>query len=1243
MLSTQATRSNFRDFGTPAAGTWFGRGRTPDHRGRRVTVEVHGMGITIRDLAGAVVDSFGRTGKFWFIPEAAEAAARAAADEHAAQAAARNAERNAERDAAQLAELATRPVPAHATWVFDSVTGARVGYATQYGVVPLPAVEPTPAAPAPVVIVPCGGRKAPGLLPAGEKYVGSYHLQTRKAAAAIAARTGARVLVLSALYGLLELGDPVHDYNLRMGEPGSVTAGRVAEQAAALGITDAMVTVIAGKAYADVVTAVWPHAVRVLDGTNGMPHQMKRMSEIVRGEWSPAASAASAVPPLFGADLVAPPALELSRAADLRRGDVLAPGTFGVAGADPVLVIATPVAAGDEVALMVRPLTFPGRGKYVAVPADYGVDVTGHDELPASIATAPTEYPLPPVDQAERVALVARVDAGELEYVPAAELRAGDLVAPGGFGPWNRVDTITVTADPVYCDQVAGVARYDVATVVNLPRGPGPETRGALSAASFVPVVARGPVADELGGRVDIQRGDVLTVSLVSGVDVSLAWRAEEGDYRVTVIQHGSAQLVERPRHFDDEQLARQHARGMVISYRTTGEKITARLDTTRRVTPTGDSMTGVRACRANQSSTVAHDGDVSASPDSERHETEGPDMPITTATAITGPGADRAIFCGACKGWHICGAQVSACHNLPTRNREVIDLDGVTRWNTREQAQAAGVEYTRRADAAADAEHAPARAVRPAPGPDFTARYAEYTAAAMLDAIGDAIAHPDARFPADIDPNVLGCLEDAGMAFAGRPTNRGLARYTEERGTPTPTAPAPTPTPVTPAAAAQVAAPTVVMVAPARGVPGGPVAAELREDNPGESTVRVIYLHSRTSAWVARRRILAPDAAPADVTPPPAPAATVEDVQPTLFGDPEPTPAAPSTDLVRAAPCRTDVRSRAGRPDLHTDALPFTGGAGVVDPVDLGAYDVVLVNTSAGKDSMALLTALVELARAQGVDVRDKLLAVHCDLGRVEWAGTADLAAEHAATYGVPFVKVAKETDLLQQVRQRKLNLTAKAAKLTAQAATARAAGDLAGAAALEVDAAKKADAPAWPSSAARWCTSDQKTGQVEKLMTALAAAHREQLAAAGEQARPIRILNTLGIRAAESAARALKAPFGRDSASNTRREVTRWLPIFTWSDAQVWDTIRRSGLRVHGAYLIGMTRLSCGLCVLSSRADLVTAARANRALVDEYAAMEDEVAATFQARTSIRDIAAEADELGPLELPASAALAAA
>lgn len=272
-------------------------------------------------------------------PAGIAADAARVADDKARTAAAAADLRESERTTADLITAAgTTPAPARQTWhaagrpaaalyygrgatpaprpvlvtvndrgnrVYDARTGTQIAhYASAVPMWLAPAPAAAAPAPAPVVIVPCGGRKLDHAAPAGDLYVGSYHRQTRKAATAVAERTGARVLILSALHGLVELGTVLEPYDLRMGQPGSVTAARVAGQAAALGIAAAVVTVIAGRAYADVVTAVWPHAVRVLDGTSGMPHQMARMTEVARGEWA-APTAAAAVPALFGAELVA--------------------------------------------------------------------------------------------------------------------------------------------------------------------------------------------------------------------------------------------------------------------------------------------------------------------------------------------------------------------------------------------------------------------------------------------------------------------------------------------------------------------------------------------------------------------------------------------------------------------------------------------------------------------------------------------------------------------------------------------------------------------------------------------------------------------------------------------------------------------------------------------------------------------------------------------------------------------------
>jgi hypothetical protein len=53
---------------------------------------------------------------------------------------------------------------------------------------------------------------------------------------------------------------------------------------------------------------------------------------------------------------------------------------------------------------------------------------------------------------------------------------------------------------------------------------------------------------------------------------------------------------------------------------------------------------------------------------------------------------------------------------------------------------------------------------------------------------------------------------------------------------------------------------------------------------------------------------------------------------------------------------------------------------------MDVRSYHVVLINSSAGKDSLAMLDHVYSLAIAQGVTGR--LQAVHCDLGRMKWAG---------------------------------------------------------------------------------------------------------------------------------------------------------------------------------------------------------------------------------------------------------------
>jgi 3'-phosphoadenosine 5'-phosphosulfate sulfotransferase (PAPS reductase)/FAD synthetase len=297
-----------------------------------------------------------------------------------------------------------------------------------------------------------------------------------------------------------------------------------------------------------------------------------------------------------------------------------------------------------------------------------------------------------------------------------------------------------------------------------------------------------------------------------------------------------------------------------------------------------------------------------------------------------------------------------------------------------------------------------------------------------------------------------------------------------------------------------------------------------------------------------------------------------------------------------------------------------FLVPAPTVPVPNLHSYDVVLINVSGGKDSIAMLVYLVLLAVKQGFPL-ERLLVVHADLGSVEWDGNLELVREHAERVGLRLVVVAAGRDLLDEVVARRQRLLAQG----------------------------RPEVRPWPSALARSCTKSLKTQPVTKLMTHLAAEHRK---VHGRTAQ-IRILNCLGIRAQESPARALQRPFGPDPATwtvspraarpatrtrpaveeragvpNGRRVVHRWLPIFDWSLEQVWAMVDASGLRVPQAYRLGSSRYSCPFCVLASRKDLVIAARHNRELARRYLAVERQVGHPFRLDMSIADVIAVSAE---------------
>ena len=251
-------------------------------------------------------------------------------------------------------------------------------------------------------------------------------------------------------------------------------------------------------------------------------------------------------------------------------------------------------------------------------------------------------------------------------------------------------------------------------------------------------------------------------------------------------------------------------------------------------------------------------------------------------------------------------------------------------------------------------------------------------------------------------------------------------------------------------------------------------------------------------------------------------------------------------------------------------------------DP-DLENYDLVELSSSAGKDSLAMLVLVRRLLLARGL--MDRAVVIHADLGRVEWPGTRELVEAQAKHLGFPRVVVVKRTqgDLLEHVERY----------------------------------------GKWPTPSTRYCTADHKRAQIWKAFTELAAEVRASWPE-GTPARPVRILNCVGLRAEESPGRRKRPTLSRDTrASNGRREVDVWLPIQHLTEAEVWEEVRASGAPVHPAYAAGLPRASCVFCIYAPEAALVRAGRANPELLEEYVRVERAIGHDFKHRLPIVRIA--------------------
>lgn len=235
---------------------------------------------------------------------------------------------------------------------------------------------------------------------------------------------------------------------------------------------------------------------------------------------------------------------------------------------------------------------------------------------------------------------------------------------------------------------------------------------------------------------------------------------------------------------------------------------------------------------------------------------------------------------------------------------------------------------------------------------------------------------------------------------------------------------------------------------------------------------------------------------------------------------------------------------------------------------LDSGAS--LVISISGGKDSDAMCQLLPALHRARGWT--GQIALVHADLKDSEWSMTQEYVQRRAAELGLPLHIVTRERgSLLEQMQQRYQ---------------------------------KRPDAPPFPSAAARYCTADHKRTPIDRFLRRF-------------QPRGT-VICAIGIRAEESPARARKPTFRlRESVTTRERIAYDWHPLFNFTVDDVWsaldvglerlDEVREQarairstggtwqqaiseiGWRWHPAYALGNKRLSCSICVLASRADLL------------------------------------------------------
>ncbi|VVE17223.1 phosphoadenosine phosphosulfate reductase family protein [Pandoraea cepalis] len=286
----------------------------------------------------------------------------------------------------------------------------------------------------------------------------------------------------------------------------------------------------------------------------------------------------------------------------------------------------------------------------------------------------------------------------------------------------------------------------------------------------------------------------------------------------------------------------------------------------------------------------------------------------------------------------------------------------------------------------------------------------------------------------------------------------------------------------------------------------------------------------------------------------------------------------------------------------LFEAELPAVTGSPV--EFDRYAYDKYVVMFSGGKDSVATVLHLLDI----GIDP-NRIELWHHDIDGhgesfMDWPVTSDYCRRFAAAFGLPLYFSWRVGGFLREML-RKDQCTAPVMAETPDG--------LIQAGGTGPQNTRRKFPQVTAALSQRWCSASLK-------VDVGAAAMRNQPRFLG-----IRTLVCTGERAQESAARSKYLTHEPDRCNTRSRYVDHWRPVLQWSEEQVWDIMKRFGVRPHPAYYLGFNRVSCAHCIFSDCHQRATEQQLLPTRFKRIADLESEFGLTIHRTKSVRQLANE------------------